>query len=97
MTTDALGGEPLAVKLPDGSSLVARIAIHRSMGADERKAILMLIDGLDYKLPASYPVAEIALRSVFSAVKIGMTILTITSHVFEYRFDVAFLAGNVQV
>jgi hypothetical protein len=41
--------------------------------------------------------AEIALRSIFPPVKVSMTILTIAGDIGEYRLDVAFLAGNIQM
>jgi len=97
VAADALGGEALTVKLPHGSSFVTRIAVHRSMCADQWKTILMRVDGLDQNLPASYPMAEVALRSIFPPVKVGMTILTIASHIGENGVDMAFFAGNAQV
>lgn len=41
--------------------------------------------------------AEIALRSIFPPVKVGMTILTIAAHIREHGLDVAFLARHPQV
>jgi len=97
VAADALGGEPLTVKLAYGSSLVTRIAVHGSVCADQRKTILVLVDGLDENLPATDAVAKVALCSIFPPVDVGMTILTIAAHVGEYRIDVAFLACDTQV
>lgn len=97
VTAVAFGREALAVKLPYGSRLVTRIAVDCSVCTDQRKTILMLIDGLDQNLPASYAVTEVALCSIFPPVNVGMTILTIATHIGEYRADVAFLAGHVQM
>jgi hypothetical protein len=65
--------------------------------ADQRKTILVLVDGLDENLPATDAVAKVALCSIFPPVDVGMTILTIAAHVGEYRIDVAFLACDTQV
>ena len=64
------------------------------MRADEWETILMRVDGLERNLPSTYAVAEIALSSVFSAMKIGVTILAIASHVREDWIEVTLLATN---
>jgi len=89
-----VGREPLTVELPHRADPVARIAVDRRMGADQRKAVLMLIDGMDRDLPAIDPVAGIALRPVFPSMKVGMAILAVAAHVGEHRIDVAFLARH---
>jgi hypothetical protein len=47
MATVALGGKPEAVELPNGPHLVARIAVHHGVRANQRKTILMLVDVMD--------------------------------------------------
>jgi len=97
MAAHAIGREPLTVELPHCSHPVARITVHRGVRADERKAVLMLIDGMDRDLPAVDPVTEIALRPIFSSMKVGMTILAITAHVSEDWIDVALLARHARM
>ena len=52
MTTNAFSGEAEAVELANRSDLVAGVAVHDSVGADERKAILVLVDVVNGDLPA---------------------------------------------
>jgi len=97
VTADALGGEPLTIKLTDRPRLMTRIAVHRGVCADQRKTILMFVDRLDQNLPAADAVAEVAFRAIFPPVNVGMTILAIAAQVSEYRVDVTFLACHAQV
>jgi hypothetical protein len=97
VATHTVGRQPLTVELPHRSDPVTRIAVDRGVGADQRKAILMLIDGVDRDLPAIDPVAGIALRPVFPSMKVGMAVLAVAAHVGENRIDVAFLARHSHV
>jgi hypothetical protein len=54
----------------------------------------MLVDGLDQNLPATYSVAHVALRSIPSAVNVGVAILAIAAHIREHGVDVTFLAAH---
>jgi hypothetical protein len=74
---------------------VARIAVRYSVRADQGKTVLVFIDGMNGNLPAGDAVTEVALRSVFAPVDIGVTVLAIASHVGENWIRVAFLAGHV--
>jgi hypothetical protein len=47
MTTHAFGRESLAIELPYRADPVTRITIHRGVRSDQRKTILMFIDGMD--------------------------------------------------
>ena len=67
------------------------------MSADERKAILMLIDGVNGHLPSGDLVAELALRAISAAVNVGMAVLTIGADVCENRVDVTSLAAHAAV
>ena len=97
MATHTVGREPLTVKLSHRPNPVARIAIHRGVRPDERKAVLMLIDGMNRDLPSIDPVAGIALRPVFSSMEVGMAILAIPPNVGEHQVDVAFLASHARM
>jgi hypothetical protein len=74
---------------------VTRITVGYGVRADQRKTVLVLIDGMNGNLPAGDAVTEVALRSVFAPVNVRMTVLAIASHVGEYGIHVAFLAGHV--
>ena len=53
----------------------------------------MLIDGMDRDLPATDPMTQLALGSVFPPMQVGMAILAVAAYVGEYQIDVAFPAG----
>jgi hypothetical protein len=97
MTTLTSRGQSLPIELPHRPGLVARIAVHSGVRANQWKAVLMFIDGMDGNLPAIHPVAKFTLRPVFPPVKIGMAILAIAAHIGEHRIDVAFLARHLGV
>ena len=67
------------------------------MRADEWKSILVRVDGLKGNLPPAHAMAEIALRPVFPAMQVGVTILAVAAHVREHWIEVALLAGNTGV
>lgn len=72
-----------ALELPGGRALVAREAILQGMGAQQRKAVLVLLHGLQRDFPAFYRVALLALRAELSAVNIGMAVRALRAHVGE--------------
>ena len=57
----------------------------------------MLIDVVDRNLPAIDSMAEIALRAVFSAVQVGVTILALPADVGEHGIDMTLLAEHLGV
>jgi hypothetical protein len=81
----AFGGESEAVELADGADLMAGVAVYGGVRADQGKAVLMLIDVVNRDLPAVRVMAEFALRAVFAAMQIGMTILTFLRGIAEYE------------
>ncbi len=83
VATVALGGQALPVELPDRSHPVAGIAIRYCVRADQREAILMLVNVMNRDLPPVYPVTEVALRSVFAAMEIGVAVLAVAAYVGE--------------
>jgi hypothetical protein len=97
VATDTLGGQALAIELAYGAGFVARITIRHRVGADQRKTVLMLVDGMDGHLPAIDLVAEVALCSVLATVDVSMTILAIAPDAGKNGIDVAVLAAHIAV
>jgi len=83
VTAHALRGEPKAVELYHRANFMARVTIHDSMCADERKTILMLIDVVNRYLPAICVVAQFAFRAILPAMQVRMAVLTFFWHVVE--------------
>lgn len=88
-------GRGESLELADGRALVAIIALHGRMRPEERKPILVIVDLLYGNLPALNGVTLRAVRSHFSLMNIGVTILTSFAHVSEYRLGVAPRAGHL--
>lgn len=97
VATDTLGREPLAIELAHGAGLVARITIRDGMSPDQRKTVLVLVDGVHRNLPPRDFVAEVALRSILAAMNVGVAILAIRAHARKNRIDMALLAAHVAV
>src|ERR1700693_4098134 len=70
------------------------IAVHHSMGADQRETVLVLVDGMNGHFPAVDSVAEVALRSILPSVQIGVAILAVAPYVGKRRIDVTLLARH---
>jgi len=70
------------------------LALHRGVSAEEREAILVILDLLDGIVPTKNGVALRAVRAHFALVNIGVAILTILANIREYRFYVALRALN---
>lgn len=64
------------------------------MGTDQRKTVLVLVDGMNGHLPAVDPVAAVALRSILPSVQVGVAILAVATHVGKNRIDVTLLARH---
>ena len=77
VATHAFGRESEAIELAHGTNLVAGIAVHGSVSANQGKAILMFIDVVNGDLPAVGIVAEAALRSVLAPMQISMAVLAL--------------------
>jgi hypothetical protein len=93
MARDTSGGETL--KLADGRALVAILALHRRVGAEERKAVLVIVNLFCGNLPALNGVTLRAIRSHFPLVNIGVTILTGLSYISEYGLGMALYAWHL--
>ena len=77
MTTHAFGRESEAIKLAHRANFVTGIAVHGSVSADQRKAILMFIDIVNGNLPAIGIVTQLALCPVLPPVQVGVTVLAL--------------------
>src|ERR1700731_1621967 len=92
MAGNAFGGKTL--ELTHCRALVAVLALHRGVSAEQREAILVIFDLLNGIIPTENGVALCAVRAHFPLVNIGVAILTIFAYVREYRFYVALRALN---
>jgi hypothetical protein len=71
---------------------MARITVGDSVGANQREAVLMLVDIVKRNFPAADAMTESALRTIPPPMNVGVTILAITANVGENRTGMAFLA-----
>lgn len=76
---------------------MARIAVHRSVCAKKRKAVVVLLDLLDLNVPALHVVALFAAGSELPLMNIGVTVGALPAHIGEDRLRVALRAGNALV
>lgn len=67
MAAVTFGGKPEAIELPHRSHLVAGIAIHYGVSANQGKTILVFVDVVNRHLPAVGVMAQLALGSVLAA------------------------------
>ena len=95
MACHALGGE--TPELTNSGSFVASITSKRRVCPDERKAILMVLEGSQRGLPSPHSMALFALDPQLALMDIRMTIGTIGPDVGEHQIDVALRAGNALV
>jgi len=73
---------------------VALLALHHSVGAEQRKPVEVILNRLRGNLPAERRVALRAIRAHLRAMNIRVAIGAIFSHVGEHRFCVATRAGD---
>jgi hypothetical protein len=71
----AFGGESKSIELTDRSNLVAGVAVYGCVSADQREAILVLVDVVNGNLPAIGVMAKFALSTVLATMQIGVAIL----------------------
>jgi hypothetical protein len=82
------------LKFAGGPSLVAGIAVHRSVRSSQREAVVMLLNLPNRDLPTTDRVALLAARSQLPLVNVGVTILATLSNIGENRPDVTFSAAH---
>jgi hypothetical protein len=76
---------------------VTCIAVNRCVSADQRESILVLVDRMNRHLPAIHSVTQFALRSVLSAMDVGMAVLAALAHITKQRSRVALAAAHFRV
>ena len=77
--------------------LVAGIAIHGSVCAGQREAVVMILDLLDGDVPPAHGVALRAIRTQLALVNIRVAILALVAYIIKYELDVARRAGHAHV
>ena len=95
VTGQAVRGHGL--ELTVGRVLVAGIAIHGSVCAGQRKAVVMILDLLDGDVPPAHGVALRAIRTQLALVNIRVAILALVAYIIKYELDVACRAGHAHV
>lgn len=80
--------------VPSRGVLVAFLAGHDRMGAEQRKPVEVLLNRLDRDLPAENRVALRTVGAELTPVDVGVTIGAVLSNVGENRFGVASRAGH---
>lgn len=73
------------------------IAIQRSVRADQREAVEVLVDLLDRNVPPLYGVALFAVRPHLALVDVGVAVRAARSHIREHRLGVALGAAHTLV
>lgn len=95
VTGNAVG--PQSGKLADGRIDVAGGAIHRGVGSQKRKPVLMLLDCPDGDVPSLHGMAVFTTRPKLATVQVGMAIGALCAHVLEDQFHVTRAAGHFLV
>jgi hypothetical protein len=86
-----------SLELAGGRSFVAGIALQYSVRSNQRKAILVVLNGLYRDVPAFYGVTLLALGTHLSAMDVGMAVGALSAHIGKHRLDVALGAGHLLV
>jgi hypothetical protein len=86
---------------PNESSLcgpnVARFALQRRVGAEQRKAIPVFAKRLNRTRPSQDGVAGLAAVSKLLAMDIGVAVGTVASHVSKFKRHMAARAGDIRM
>jgi hypothetical protein len=78
--------------LANRRALVAIIALHRGVRAQQRKTILVVLQLLNRDIPSLHRMALRAVRTHLAPVDVIVAILAVLAYVGEHRFDVALRA-----
>jgi hypothetical protein len=95
MARNAFRGKTLVLRYR--RALVAIFALHRCVGAQQREAILVILDLLNGNLPPTDGVALRTVRAKPSAVNVRVAVRAIFPNIGEYRLDVTLCATHVFV
>lgn len=87
--------ERKSLKLADGGSLVAAVALQGGMAANQRKAVLVIPHGLNRDLPALHGVAAFAICAHLAVMNVSVTIPASRAGVGKDRLRVTLGAGHV--
>ena len=90
-------GRRQALELAHCSALVAVLALHRGVRAEQRKTILVILYPLNGNIPAPHGVALRAIRPHLPLVNVRVALFTILAHIGEHRLEVALRALNFLV
>jgi len=82
------------LELAVGASLVAGIAVNRSVGTGQRETIVVLLNIFNSDSPSADGVALLAIRAQLSLVNIGVAVLAALTDAGENHFDMALSAGH---
>lgn len=86
-----------ALELPDRQALMARIALHCRVSTDQRKSVLVLLNGGERDPPPFHRVTLIAGRSKLPTVNIGVAIRAACTDVAEDQAGMTLHAAQVGV
>ena len=89
----ALEREPL--KLADGGSLVATVALQRGMPANQWETVLVIPHRLNRNLPPLHVVAALAICTHLPVVNVGVAVTTLSAGVGKNRLGVTLRARHV--
>ena len=73
------------------------LTVDCGMGSNQRKAIVVLLDGLDVDTPSLHGVALLAFRTHLAAMNISVTVGALGSGVAKYQACVALPASYILV
>jgi len=90
-------GRRQALELAHCSALVAVLALHRGVRAEQRKTILVVLYPLDGNIPAPHGVALRAIRAHLPLVNVRVALFAILAHIGEHRLEMALRALNFLV
>ena len=91
----AIRREPL--ELPRRSALVTGIALHHRVRTDQRKTVLVILNGADVRLPPLDRVAGFAIRAHLAAMNIRMAVRAFGANICKHRLGMTRRARNIRV
>ena len=91
----ALSRQPL--ELTNRGALMAGITLQGGVRSDQRKTILVVLDGLDRDVPTFHAVALLAIDAHLPFVNVGVAIGAPATHIREDRLGVTLGAGHILV